>query len=71
MADLPADVATRVNWAYQLIFGRPPSQQEIDRATAYLEEVGTFQGQDADWEEQAWAGYLRGMISSNEFLFVE
>ncbi len=71
MADLPADVAIRVNWSYQLIFGRPPSQQEIDRAAVYLEEVRTLQGQDADGQEEAWAGYLRGMISSNEFLFVD
>ena len=71
MADLPADLATRVNWAYELIFARPPSQQEIDRAAVYLEEVGKLQEQDADWQEAAWAGYLRGMISSNEFLFVE
>tara|TARA_B100000809_G_scaffold39244_1_gene34347 strand:+ start:3311 stop:6037 length:2727 start_codon:yes stop_codon:yes gene_type:complete len=71
MPDLSAELATRVNWAYELIFSRLATVEEIDRAAVYLEEVRTFQGQDADWQEEAWAGYLRGMISSNEFLFVD
>ena len=71
MSDLPAELATRVNWAYELIFSRLATVEEIGRAAVYLEEVRTFQGQDADWQEEAWAGYLRGMISSNEFLFVD
>ena len=54
-----------------MIFSRLATVEEIDRAAVYLEEVRTFQGQDADWQEEAWAGYLRGMISSNEFLFVD
>ena len=71
LTDLPADLATRVNWAYELIFSRPPTAEEIDRAAVYLEKVRTLEGQDADWQQQAWSGYLRGMISSNEFIFVD
>ena len=66
-----SDLPTRVSWAYELVFGRPPSQQEIDRAAAYLDEAGKFLDQDVDLQQQAWAGYLRGMISSNEFMFVD
>ena len=58
----------RIGDAYRRIFGRPPSEGEVARATEYLSKVTTELGQP---ETTAWAGYVRGMISSNEFLFID
>ena len=46
------------------IFARPPSPQETEQATSYF---ATASGA----EEQKRAGYLRAMLASNEFLFVD
>jgi len=67
--------AARVADAYQTIFARPPLDEEIARAESFLEIV-TRQLADKDVSEEkleklAWSAYLRGMISSNEFLFVD
>lgn len=66
----------RVDWAYRTIFGRPPSNSEIARAEAFLKKSGTQitdakGGTSDDVEKLSWSAYLRGMISSNEFLFVD
>ncbi len=64
-----------VNWAYRMIFGRAASEFEIAQGEKYLEAL---QGQLARLEQdeearrlQTWAAYVRGMLSSNEFLFVD
>ena len=62
------DTAGRVSWAYATIFGRQPSGAELARAVAHL---ATVQGDLGESEQRARSGYLRGMISSNEFMFVD
>ena len=57
------DAPARVDWAYQTVFGRKPTAEEAARAGRFLSEAGGGQA--------AWAGYLRGMLSSNEFFFVD
>ena len=71
----PIDQKGRVKWAYETIFGRPAQPAEVERAVAFLEQ-STIQlaatGSDGKKRlEQAWAGYVRGMISSNEFMFID
>ena len=56
--------AERVDWAYRTIFGRPAREVEIRRADEYLAAVGRS-------DHIAWTGYIRAMISSNEFMFVD
>ena len=61
-------------WAYETIFGRPPSKQEVARAEEYLANTQHRLGSDCQGErctQLAWSGYLRAMLSSNEFMFVE
>ena len=53
----------RVEWAYETIFGRPPTRENLDAADSFLARAGEGQA--------GWAGYLRGMLSSNEFFFVD
>lgn len=66
----------RVEWAYETIFGRQPTAEEIERAASFLEIAGRGFAEATDnpvddIEKQTWSAYLRGMISSNEFLFVD
>ena len=65
----------RVDWCYQRIFGRRPRTGELQRAELY---VGHATGMlavrgfhDDTVHQRVWAGYIRGMISSNEFMFVD
>jgi len=68
-------VPERVNWAYQTIFGRPPEAEEIERAEAFLRSMRKQLADKGVADEQlellAASAYLRGMVSSNEFLFVD
>jgi mono/diheme cytochrome c family protein len=59
----------RVQWAYQLIFGRAATSSEVDRAEAYFARIQKPRGPSS--ESEAWSGYLRTMLSGNEFLYVE
>jgi len=66
----------RVARAYQLAFGRPPTAGEVADATVYLEQVvapleSAGGKKQADRQRSAWASYLRVLLSSNEFMFVE
>jgi hypothetical protein len=63
----------RLRHAYRTIFGRSPSTTEIATASRLLK---TLREQLADEEDQtrsqkAWASFLRSMMSSNEFVFVD
>ena len=64
----PTDTAGHVDWAYMTIFGRRASERDHAQATAHLARVQDELGKS---EQRAWSGYIRGMISSNEFMFVD
>lgn len=53
-----------VEEAARAVYGRTPTREETDRARAYFAEA-TGSG------EQKRAGFLRAMLASNEFLFVD
>ena len=69
------DTKQGVQAAYQVIFGRPAEPAEVDRAMAFLaqsiSQLPAGDGGDKNRQQQAWAGYVRGMISSNEFMFID
>lgn len=65
----------RVNYAYRLAFGRAAKPEEIKDAQAYLQQVrpqvaATNTAPDRI-NRAAWASYLRVVLSSNEFLYVD
>ncbi|REK48091.1 MAG: DUF1553 domain-containing protein [Planctomycetota bacterium] len=65
--------SARVRWAYETVFNRPPDDAEVARAEEFLASVAG-QLDDSDKgrrESEMWAAYVRGMISSNEFLFID
>jgi hypothetical protein len=57
------DTRGRVYWAYRTIFGRPPTAENLEIAERLLNEAGGG--------HTAWPGYVRSMLSSNEFFFVD
>ncbi|MFP6575732.1 MAG: DUF1553 domain-containing protein, partial [Pirellulaceae bacterium] len=71
----PIDQKGRVKLAYEAILGRPAQPAEVDRAAAFLAQSAiqlAATGSDGKKRlQQAWAGYVRGMISSNEFMFID
>lgn len=70
-----ADAPKRIEYAYRLAFGRKPSAAELSRGLAYLSEVcADLAGIGAPEEEQtrpALASYLRVLLSSSEFIYVD
>ena len=69
------DQAESVNWAYQEILGRPPSEMDRQRARGYFQKaLAQLNAGGSDQQQSqvaAWSGYLRAMIASNEFMFVD
>ena len=69
----PTD-AERIDWAYQLAYGRPGRSEEIQEGLAYLMRVRQSLAALPDPEErntEAWKSYARALLGSNEFYFVE
>ncbi|MCP4846711.1 MAG: DUF1553 domain-containing protein [Verrucomicrobiaceae bacterium] len=52
----------QVEYLYELIYNRPAQPEELEFAKAYL---------DRGNGRQRWAGFIRSMLSSNEFLYVD
>ena len=51
----------RITLAYNLSFGRPPSDLEINLARQFLSNAGA----------DGWAQYAQVLLSANEFAFVD
>jgi hypothetical protein len=62
-----AEPAARVRRAFELAVGRPATEAEVAEAVEYVEGLKASAG----GEPAAWASYLRVVLSSNEFVFVE
>ena len=58
----------RLSHAYRTIFGRHPEKIEIQRITRHFQEVTGGLGEPG---HSVWAGLIRSMISSNEFMFID
>jgi hypothetical protein len=65
----------RLERAYRSIYARPPSPEDLQKAEDFLAQVSEklkSAGSPAeDHPRMALASYLRAMLSSNEFLFVD
>ncbi len=58
--------SARVVEAYRRVYGRPPTDREVERALAYLEKAG-----EGGKASAAWRGLCRVLFASAEFTFVE
>jgi Protein of unknown function (DUF1553)/Protein of unknown function (DUF1549) len=70
-----ADDARRIEYAYRLAFGRPPTLTESKRGLEYLRDIRpdlTAIGIEEEAQTRAaLASYLRVLVSSSEFIFVD
>lgn len=70
-----ADNARRIEYAYRLAFGRKPIPAELRRGLQYLREVRADLAEIGVDEEAhtraALASYLRVLLGSSEFIFVD
>lgn len=73
LRELPHDTGARVQQAYQWLFGRAASDDEVQLASAYLHEVAQECGEEnpALATASAWKLYLHALLGSNELLFVD
>lgn len=64
----------RINFAFQLAYGRPSSDDEELQLTTFLkqfEERSVQQNRKIDTKRQAWTAIARTILTSNEFFFVD
>ena len=75
LQSMAGDDTERLAAAFELAYCRPPSVGEIDEASAfisrYAESLAKVNVPEADRMGQAWAAYLRTVLGSNEFFYVD
>ena len=70
-----ADDAQRIDYAYRLAFGRKPTAAEVEKGLRYLRDVrpdlASVKVEEEVQTRAALASYLRVLLSSSEFIFVD
>ncbi|MDH3719769.1 MAG: DUF1553 domain-containing protein, partial [Planctomycetota bacterium] len=70
----PSDPSERIELAYELVYARPPTEDDIGRMLAYHDRyVETLADEKIDanrLDHQAWSSIARMMLASNEFIYV-
>ena len=65
----------RVRWIYRTLLGRTPTSDEILRAAEFFQVSRIQLAATLESEEEqlqaAWSGFARGMLASNEFLYID
>lgn len=67
------DEATRLDHAYQMLFARAPDEEEQKHAAMFLKRYQTELSDVAAESKMqtAWAAYVRVLMSTNEFVYVD
>jgi hypothetical protein len=68
--DHPADEAARLDAAYQLAFGRPPTSIDRHRAKAFLDEQSK-RINTGDLRVAAWTDLCHVLLNASEFLYLD
>jgi hypothetical protein len=55
----------RIEQAYNLLYGRQPTERELHTAASYLQSEAP-----SDGELNRWQQYCQVLLSSNEFMFI-
>jgi hypothetical protein len=63
----------RITRTYSTIFGRNPTADETTQTLAFLDELReqVTDRSSANTDSRIWGSLLRGMLSSNEFIFID
>ena len=64
----PDDDRGRIEWLYKLLYGRPPTQKEIDIGLAALDSTKSPQ---PTAPESVWRQYCQILLCANEFVYVD
>jgi hypothetical protein len=65
--EAPASDKGRIQWLYQLLYGRPPEKREIQAGLAALAHARSgAKDNDLVWEE-----YCQALVCANEFIYVD
>ena len=67
----PSDVAARLDRAFLLAWGRPPTTQERQAALLFLQEQGDVYHDQAHATHHAWTDLAQMLFAANPFLYVE
>jgi hypothetical protein len=65
--EAPADDAGRVQWLYELLYGRPAAKEEIKIGLKALVQARA----GAKDKELAWEEYCQVLLCANEFIYVD
>jgi len=69
------DDASRIDYAYRLCFGRPPTPDEVQTGQQYIQAcLAQLKQSKTPWDHQyraALESYMRVLMSSNEFVFLD
>ena len=60
----------RIEHAYELLYGRPPSETERQIGLAFLGSSQLASSQHGEQELSGWEQYAQMLLSSNEFMFI-
>lgn len=66
-----ADATKRLEFAFALACGRPPSQSETIACEKFLESQRTVYAKEKAGDERAWSDLCQMLLASNAFLYVE
>jgi len=64
-------LARRIERAFLVLFGRPPSTREVDWGVEFLKGGGDGAAGDRDGALSKWDEYAQVLLGTNEFLFVD
>ncbi|MBM3798380.1 MAG: DUF1553 domain-containing protein, partial [Acidobacteria bacterium] len=74
LAEAGKDDSARVRAAYERALSRPPSGAEIDRALSFLDQMQRAHAgrakDEAERRVRAWQSFLKGLMSSSEFIYL-
>ena len=75
LTGMSSDDATRINTAFELALGRAAAPAEIDAACSferrYIQELAAVNTPESERPVAALAAYLRTVLGSNEFMYID
>ena len=63
----PSDDRGKIEWLYQLLYGRPPGEDEIKIGRAAIASASS----GSDSTPEAWHQYCQVLLCANEFVYVD
>ena len=75
LMDAEPDDARRLDLVFESAFARPPAPEEQQRALAYLSQSRKMlEAADVSPDrvtQESWASFLRAVLASNEFIYID